>query len=428
MDRLAVTPSGPWWSQQPRRRGPDPRPPAARGTGARRGFGQTWWGAAWVEALEQRAALDRNRLPRGRGYARRGTVSDLDVRPGEVRASVQGRRLAPYAVVVRVRSFTAAEWERAFDAVAARLGHVAALLDGELPPEVVDDLAAARLDLLPGAGEVQPRCTCPDVADPCKHAAAVCYLVADELDRDPFALLLLRGRGREAVLTALRSRRATGVSAGRPDEAATVDEGVLARAAYAAWAARPRATSLPAAPLPPPRPGVPAAVGIDAGADVDVEGLAALAADAAARAWALATTDADSGLDLSVDEDLARRAADVLGTQQLPDLARNAKVSSRELAGRALAWRHAGPDGVRVLTTAWTPPLGAMAEASAALANAAGLEAGAPVRVSRNRAALGRWQLRLGEDGRWYLFVRSFNRWDLSGPPADDPADLLGQA
>jgi uncharacterized Zn finger protein len=63
------------------------------------------------------------------------------------------------------------------------------------------------LDLLPGPGEVQPRCSCPDWADPCKHAAAVCYLVADELDRDPFLLFLLRGKGRDELLAGVRQRR-----------------------------------------------------------------------------------------------------------------------------------------------------------------------------------------------------------------------------
>ena len=41
------------------------------------GFGRTWWGRAWVQALEQRARLDPNRLPRGRGYARDGAVGEL---------------------------------------------------------------------------------------------------------------------------------------------------------------------------------------------------------------------------------------------------------------------------------------------------------------------------------------------------------------
>src|ERR1022692_1349270 len=169
--------------------------------------GQTWWRRAWVDALEQRARLDPNRLPRGRDYARGGSVGELVLAPGEVRARVQGRKSTPYEVRIRVRRLADDEWDLVLEAISAQLGHAAAMLDGELPPEVAGVVAAAGLDLLPGAGEVGPRCSCPDDADPCKHSAAVCYLVADALDADPFAVLLLRGRTRGEVLAGLRARR-----------------------------------------------------------------------------------------------------------------------------------------------------------------------------------------------------------------------------
>ena len=113
---------------------------------------------------------------------------------------MQGRKTEPYEVRIRVRRFTDEEWDRVLTAISARLGHAAALLDGELPPEIAEDAASAGLDLLPGGGEIGPRCSCPDDADPCKHSAAACYLVADALDADPFAALLLRGRTRDQVL------------------------------------------------------------------------------------------------------------------------------------------------------------------------------------------------------------------------------------
>jgi hypothetical protein len=43
---------------------------------------------------------------------------------------------------------------------------------------------------------------------PCKHLAAVCYVLAERFDADPFAVLALRGRDREALLADLRERRA----------------------------------------------------------------------------------------------------------------------------------------------------------------------------------------------------------------------------
>src|SRR5260221_2255693 len=96
--------------------------------------GQTWWGRAWVEALEQRARLDPNRLPRGRDYARGGSVGQLVLAPGEVRAQVQGRKTVPYEVRIRVRRVADDEWGRGLEASSGPLGPAAAVLGGGLPP------------------------------------------------------------------------------------------------------------------------------------------------------------------------------------------------------------------------------------------------------------------------------------------------------
>jgi uncharacterized Zn finger protein len=395
---------------------------SAAGPRRRRGFGLTWWGEAWVTALEQRARLDPNRLPRGRSYARGGTVGELAIGPGEVRAAVQGRRVRPYQVRVRVRVLDAAEWDRVLDAIATQIGHAAALLDGELLPEVADDVRGAGTDLLPGPGELQPRCSCPDWADPCKHAAAVCYLVAGALDADPFSLLLLRGRRREEVLAALRARRgsagATAPPAGPSPPAA--DPGVNAREAY-----RRALAPLPAPPLPPQRPGQPAVLPVDPspGAGLRPEDLAALAADAAARAFQLATGSGDGGLSLDLEADLARRAAGLLGTGRgLAELAASAGMPSRELLGWAVTWQRAGRGGLDALRTTWQPAATDLVEGRAALDRLDGQDA---VRAWRNRLTCGGLQLRLGGDGQWYRFVRSGSAWVLDGPAAPEPSALV---
>ena len=391
------------------------RKPAARGAGSRRGFGRTWWGAAWIDALEGRARLDPNRLPRGRSYARSGAVGELAVAPGEITAPVQGRRARPYGVHVRVRQFDPREWDGLLDTVAAQIGHTAALLDGELPPEILEDVAAAGLDLLPGPGDLQPRCSCPDWADPCKHAAAVCYLVAEVLDTDPFALLLLRGRDREAILSALRSRRGGASSGVEPQRQA--DVGVQARAAYAGPAGgRPE---LPRPPLPAAHAGRPAVLVADLppGAGIDVAALTALAADAARRAHELAVGEGDGALTLDRDADLARRAATVIGTPEFDLLSRRAAVPGRDLLRRALAWRYGGPEGLRVLAESWSPAADLLDEARQAL--------GAGVRARGNRLSAGDRQLRLGSDERWYPFVRRSGHWDPAGPAHANPAEAL---
>ena len=389
------------------------RKPAAKGEGSRRGFGATWWGAAWVDALQGRASLDPNRLPRGRSYARSGAVGDLLVAPGEVRAAVQGSRARPYDVHVRVRQFDNAEWDRLLGIVAAQLGHTAALLDGELPPEILDDATAAGLDLLPGPGDLQPRCSCPDWADPCKHAAAVCFLVADVLDADPFALLLLRGRDRDTVLSALRSRRGGGTAAAGPQR--EHDPGVQARQVYAT-VDRP---ALPMPALPPIRPGLPALLAADppAGAGIDVQALTALAADAAHRAHQLLLGEGDGDLHLDRETDIARRAAALIGSPEFAELAGRVALNGRDLLGRALAWQYGGPHGVRVLTDQWQPTDDALSEGRATL--------GIGARARDNRLTAGDRQLRFGADGRWYPYVRKAGRWDPAGPAAVDPVEAL---
>ncbi|MGC3004851.1 SWIM zinc finger family protein, partial [Streptomyces sp. G35A] len=161
-------------------------------------FAETWWGDAWVTALEE-GALDAARLARGRGYADQGHVDAITVTPGLVLAYVRGSRPRPYRVQVRLRTFEDAEWERFLDAAADRPGHIAALLDREMPQSLAD----CGVPLLPGPGDLAPRCSCPDSGHPCKHAAALCYQTARLLDADPFVLLLLRGRGEREVIDAL---------------------------------------------------------------------------------------------------------------------------------------------------------------------------------------------------------------------------------
>jgi len=421
---------GGWWPPAPRRR---PGTGAKRAAG-RKPFGTTWWGAAWVDAIEHRASLDPNRLPRGRSYARSGQVDQVEVEPGLIRCSVQGSRPEPYTVRIRVRTFTRAQWDQVLDALAAQAGHTAALLEGELLPDIADDVRTAGLEILPGPGEVQPRCSCPDWADPCKHAAAVCYLMADELDRDPFLLFVLRGRDRRELMAALRARRASRTPETTPVPA---DDDLHDRGVVASEAWRRVPGPLPRVPAPPTRPGRPAVLAVDPppGGPVPAEALRALAADAVGRAWSLATGTIRGPLELTIEQDLARRAATLLAGQAgdpaaggsitvgadawasgsgFSDLARRAGIPSRELLRRALAWRYGAAGALSALTEAWDPTPEQLWSGRAA--------AGAGVVARRNRLTRGDRQLRLGRDGRWYPFRKAKAGWDPDGPPlAEQP-------
>ena len=394
----------------------------------------TWWGQAWLEALEQRARLDPNRLPRGRTYARHGAVGELTFVPGEVRAPVRGRRSRPYDTRIRVRRFSDEEWDRVLGAISAQLGHAAALLDGELPPEVAADVLASGLDLLPGSGELGPRCSCPDDADPCKHSAAVCYLIADALDADPFVLLLLRGRSREDVLSGLRSRRRSRDAgpdpAGADESQRSQDPGVHARATLCRSPSAAPFASRPELPLPPQRPGHPAALPVDPpprhlGLRED---LASLAADAVHRAWRLALgLDVDTGLDADAGADLARRAEASLGKPGFARLAQASGVGGRELARLALGWRFGGPAGLELLGEGWEPDWVEPAAAEALESARAALRAvtATTARRTGNRLTAGRVQLRFGRDRRWYPYQRSGYGWEPAGPATFDPAEAL---
>jgi len=142
-----------------------------------------------------------NRLPRGRHYAATGRVLEIAIEEETVRAAVQGTRRRPYEVTIRLRPFTRAEISRLKAAVAEDPALAAELALGKLPAEMLDLLAGHGLSLLPASwDDLQARCSCPDWANPCKHLAAVYYLLANEIDQNPFLLFKLRGLPEEELL------------------------------------------------------------------------------------------------------------------------------------------------------------------------------------------------------------------------------------
>lgn len=172
-------------------------------------FGESWWAKRWLEVLESFGW--HNRLQRGRSYARQGNVLRMDIGPGRVEARVQGSRPTPYKVRVEIQPLDTAGWEKVMAAMSQQAGFAARLLAGELPAELEEVFSAAGMNLFPSrAGDIATSCSCPDWANPCKHIAAVYYLLGQEFDRDPFLLLHLRGRTREEIISDLRSRWADG--------------------------------------------------------------------------------------------------------------------------------------------------------------------------------------------------------------------------
>ncbi|WP_225882392.1 SWIM zinc finger family protein [Streptomyces aureocirculatus] len=177
--------------------------PTARG---RRSFAASWWGNAWIQALEGPHRSATGRLARGRTYARAGNVGEITVTAGRATAQVQGSQPAPYTSSMDIRPFTAAQWDALLNLAASQAGHLAALLDREMPTTLANDAEQGGAPLLPRLRDLSSQCSCPDWGDPCKHAAALYYQVARLLDEDPFVLLLLRGRGEREVMEELHRR------------------------------------------------------------------------------------------------------------------------------------------------------------------------------------------------------------------------------
>ena len=169
-------------------------------------FGGTWWSKRWISVLDS-FGWD-SRLQRGRTYARKGQVIDIDIQKGEVISHVQGSRRQPYQVTVEMKQISDKNWEKVSDAMAEQAIFAAKLLAGDMPEDIEDAFNAARVSLFPSKSDLDTDCSCPDWANPCKHIAAVYYLLGEQFDEDPFLIFLLRGRSKEELMETLRQRRA----------------------------------------------------------------------------------------------------------------------------------------------------------------------------------------------------------------------------
>lgn len=208
---------------------PRSRPRQARGgikaQSQRGAIGQTWWARRWIEVLESFEI--GGRLSRGRSYARQGQVLSIDVTAGKVKARVQGSQPRPYSVTMQIKALSSADWKKVTGELGRQALFAAKLLAGEMPAELERVFAKVKVSLFPQRQrDLATECSCPDWSNPCKHVAAVYYLLAEEFDRDPFLLFKLRGLEREELVRQLSTGRA--VKAVRPAAAKPAKEAVPA--------------------------------------------------------------------------------------------------------------------------------------------------------------------------------------------------------
>src|SRR5580693_5413451 len=166
-------------------------------------IGSQWWSQRFIAVLESYGISGR--LQRGRSYARKGQVLEFSLSVGTVTARVQGSRPQPYNVSIKVLPLTTAQWRSVEARLASQALFRAKLLAGEMPAEIESIFDECGTPLFPrSVSDLDMRCSCPDWEVPCKHLAAVCYVLAEAFDEDPFAMLAWRGRGREVLLGSLR--------------------------------------------------------------------------------------------------------------------------------------------------------------------------------------------------------------------------------
>ena len=363
--------------------------------------GRSWWAQAWVQAMED-TSLDAGQLRKGRRSANSGQVGTITVSPGRIAATVYAPE-DTYESVVHVDELTDDDWLRFGEQLAARAGHIAALLDGEMPHNLVEAAADAGVTLLPGIGDLDSSCTCDAWELPCQHAAALCYQVAWLLDADPFVLLLLRGRSREDLLDELQA------STSQPTAPGVAIADVLAASPG----------DLPEPPDLPTKVSADdlAVAGIEPPEGVGPHVLQLLVLDAARRARSILNALLRGTAEpQALDEwqDTVRLATD------FPELVATLTESSdRDVAPGIQAWRYGGAPGLDVLEHTWTPE---PAELNRARTELLAADDDLTIHTSANRLTLGAdTQLRLDRNGRWHPYRLVDDTWVPAGPPSKDP-------
>ncbi len=155
-----------------------------------RTIASTFWGKAWCTNLESYSDF-ANRLPRGRTYVRNGSVIDLKIEKGRIKALVYGSEL--YEIQIDIDPLPKARWEALKKQCAGQIASLVELLQGRLSKGVMERVTDRKDGLFPAPSEIEMQCSCPDYAGMCKHLAAVLYGIGNRFDSSPELLFLLRG-------------------------------------------------------------------------------------------------------------------------------------------------------------------------------------------------------------------------------------------
>ena len=173
----------------------------------------TWWGRALVRSFEE-LTLEADDLGAARSLARAGRLGAIVVLEGMASAVVDPGSEGPLMAQVKVDRLDVEAWTTFAREAARESGHAAALEAGDLPVDLVEHADEAGVELIPGPGDIDTACDCDAWTQPCVHALALLYQLAWQVDRDPYVLMLLRGRTREDLLAEVAALASGGTTLG----------------------------------------------------------------------------------------------------------------------------------------------------------------------------------------------------------------------
>lgn len=183
--------------------------------------GDTWWGRKFLEVMLK--SNDYIRLNAGKSYARNGQVQWIEASPCSVEAKVSGSYI--YAVRIRFLPISDESWKKMRALISDEASFAARLMAGSVPEAMERRLAKERLSLFPKVDPKSKGCNCPDRGSPCKHEAAIYFLLAENIDKDPFLLFLLFGKTKEEVLSGLREARSVQPEVSEKPEVSVLNSG-----------------------------------------------------------------------------------------------------------------------------------------------------------------------------------------------------------
>ena len=168
---------------------------------AGRTIAKTFWGKAWCDNIESYRDY-AYRLERGRKYVRCGSVIDLEIENGCVRALVCGSGRNPYSVQINIKPMAEDKQKKLVERMAGKISSLMVLAAGKLPKDLLEDFCNPETGLFPKPSEIDFSCSCPDGASCCKYVAAVLYGIGARLDNEPELFFVLRGVDPQSIVSA----------------------------------------------------------------------------------------------------------------------------------------------------------------------------------------------------------------------------------